>query len=100
MVLETIVYPIFVSILGGIGSAVYGAYRATSGGEEFDKKKFITLIPKSIVGGVAALGLGLIVPSVTDVTTLEGFVAMFGIGFIANEVIKGRKAKPEPEVPA
>lgn len=96
MVLETIGYPVGVAILGGIGSAVYGAYRATqAGGEDFDKRKFVMAIPKSIVGGVIALGAGLVAPELTNVLTLQGFLAVFGIGFMFNEILKGKKeAKP------
>lgn len=94
MVLETLVYPVVVAILGGIASAVYGAYRATNGGEEFDGKKFASLVPKSAVGAVFALGLSALSPDLS-VLTLPGFLSVFGIGFMANEFIKGKKAKPE-----
>lgn len=96
MVLETIVYPVIVAIIGGVSSAVYGAYRATKGGEEFDGKKFINAVPKSIVGAIVALGLGVISPELTNVLTLQGFLAVFGIGFMANELLKGKKAPAKP----
>lgn len=97
MVLETIVYPVLVAIFGGIGSAAYGAYRATTSGEEFEKKKFLNALPKSIVGAIVALGLGVLAPELTNVLTLQGFIAVFGIGFMANELLKGKKAKPVEE---
>ena len=85
------VVPIVVAITGGIGSAVVGAYGASKNGEEFDVKKFVLSIPRSVIGGVLALGA---FQGNVDVSTLGGFLAIFGVGFTADTVLSklGRKA--------
>ena len=87
--------PIGVAVLGGIGSAVVGAYSAMRGGEEgFSVKKFVLAIPRSIVGAVLALGA---FQGNVDVSSLGGFLALFGVGFTADVVLTklGRKKSEE-----
>ena len=87
--------PIGVAVMGGIGSAVVGAYGAIRGGEEgFSVKKFVLSVPRSIVGAVLALGA---FQGSVDVSTLGGFLALFGVGFTADVVLTklGRKKSEE-----
>lgn len=85
MVLETLVVPLGVAILGGLGSAVLGAYkRVGDDGEDFDTRKFVMSIPKSLVGAVIALGLVGVSAGDIQVNTLFGFASMFAIGFSSN----------------
>jgi hypothetical protein len=49
------------------------------------------------VGAIFALGLSVLSPDLS-VLTLSGFLSVFGIGFMANEFIKGKK-KPAEETP-
>ena len=89
MVIEYLA-PIGVAIIGGIGSAVVGAYSAGQSGEEFNVRKFVLSIPRSTIGAVLALGA---FGGNVDVGTLGGFLALFGVGFTADTVITklGRK---------
>ena len=93
MVIEYLA-PIGVAVLGGIGSAVVGAYGAGQNGEDFSTRKFILSIPRSIIGAVLALGA---FGGNVDVASLGGFLALFGVGFTADTVIAklGRKAPVE-----
>jgi len=84
MVLE-IVVPIGIAVVGGIGSAVVGAYRNTKDKEEkFNEKHFVMSIPRSIVGAVLALAVG---GGSWDIGTLTGILGIFAVGFTANQVL-------------
>ena len=94
MVVEYLL-PIGVAVAGGLGSAVVGAYGALRGGEEgFNVKKFMLSVPRSIVGAVLALGA---FQGSVDVSSLGGFLALFGVGFTADVVLTklGRKKSEE-----
>ena len=95
MVVEYLL-PIGVAVAGGLGSAVVGAYSASRGKEEegFSVKKFVLSVPRSIVGAVLALGA---FQGNVDVSSLGGFLALFGVGFTADVVLTklGRKKSEE-----
>jgi len=94
---EQIAGAVIVAILGGLGASSLGAYKATkNGGETFDSKKFVTFIPKSLVGAVVALGLAVVGGQVTDfnIASPLGFFTIFLTGFGTTLGLSGLKSKP------